>query len=124
MALPTHELKALAMELAAAMPPAPTLPALGEFLEYDFKRIRRDATPKWRAWEGEGAGVPPAVLLELLDKLTQSLRDGEDEHDSLRWALKMLRQLLTRQESNRNLISTLLQPRRQGHRASGVRAMA
>ncbi len=74
----------------------------GELVRIDIRRLKCMATPKLRADEGQGQGVPPAVLLELLDELTQSLRDGEDEHDSLRWALKMLLQLLTRQESSRS----------------------
>ncbi|GEM_PF-5773012 len=102
MALPTHELKALAIQLAAAMPPAP-LSGLGELLEHDLHRLRGDATPKWRARDGEGSGVPVAVIDDLLDTLTDYLgRSGasEVEHD-VQLILILVQRVMRRQDQHR-----------------------
>jgi hypothetical protein len=109
MALPAHELKALAIQLSAAMPPVP-FTGLGVLLEHDLHRLRGDATPKWRARDGEGAGVPVAVVDDLLDQLitlTGRADASDGEHD-LRFILRLVQRVMRRQDQHRNTAANAL----------------
>jgi len=109
MALPAHELKALAIQLSAAMPPAP-FTGLGVLLEHDLHRLRRDATPKWRARDGEGAGVPVAMVDDLLDQvitLTGRAGASDAEHD-LQFILRLVQRVMRRQDQHRRTAANTL----------------
>ncbi|RZZ81432.1 hypothetical protein [Pseudoxanthomonas winnipegensis] len=97
MGLAQHELKALAIQLCASMPPLPKpMEGVGEFLTYDLRRLRKDAIPKWRAREGEGKGVSPELLDDLLKGLVVYLgRSGaSDSEHEVQTLLSLVRRVM------------------------------
>ena len=70
----------------------------GDLVEFDMRRLRRQAAPEYR--QGGGAGVDEEVIRAMLDRMIEVLGwpGGSDaDHDS-QTALKLIRALLRRHE--------------------------
>ena len=75
----------------------------GDFVDLDLRALRRAATPRWRARDGEGKGVSAddlrQILKDLLIRLSWS--GGSDVQYDLQFVLGLVERLLRQQEEHR-----------------------
>lgn len=82
----------------------------GEFIDVDLRAIRRAATPRWRAHDSEGKGVPAEEVRKLLTDLVDRLGwpGGSNAQDDVRFVLGLVNRLLDQQDEQRRGAETAL----------------
>ena len=75
----------------------------GEFIDVDLRALRKAATPRWRARDGEGKGVSADEVRKLLADLVDRLGwpGGNDAQDDVRFVLGLVNRLLDQQDEQR-----------------------